>query len=69
MELFDEVTYFLSLLFEAVKLVDANSVEGCRYVRARLVKFLLVVQVGFTVNLPLKTVNDGLVAVGGFLEN
>ena len=31
--------------------------------------FFLVAQVGFSVNFPLKAVNDGLVAVGGFLEN
>ena len=67
--LFDEIACFLSLLFKIFYLVYVDLFEKGRCVRTYLVELLLVAQVSFAVNLPLEAVNDGLVAVNGFLEN
>ena len=67
--LFDEIACFLSPLFKIFQLVHVDFVEKRCCVRTCLVELLLVAQVGFAINLPLEAVNEGLVAVDGFLEN
>ena len=67
--MFDEIACFLSLLFKIFYPVYVDLVEKGCCVRTCLVELLLVAQVSFAVNLPLEAVNDGLVAVNGFLEN
>ena len=67
--LFDEIACFLSLLFKIFYPVYVDLVEKGCCVRTCLAELLLVAQVGFTVNLPLEAVNDGLVAVDGFLKD
>ena len=67
--LFDEIACFLSLLFKIFQLVHVDFAEKGCCVCTCLVELLLVVQVGFAVNLPLEAVNDGLIAVGGFLND
>ena len=67
--LFDEVLCFLAFLFKISYFFDVYPTEDSRYACARLGNVILVVQVGFAVNLLLEAVNDGLVAVGGFLKD
>ena len=67
--MFDEVLCFLAFLFKISQFFDVDLAEYSRYARARLGNIILVVQVGFAVNLPLKAVNDDLVAVSGLLKD
>ena len=67
--MFGDVLCFLAFLLKIIQLFDVDSVEKCRHVRASFGNFFVVAQVVFAVNLPLKAVNDGLVAVDGFLDN
>ena len=67
--LFDDVAHLLSLVFKIVYRLYLNLVENGYSVRECFAELFLAAQVGCAVNLPLQAVNDGLVAVDGFLEN
>ena len=50
-------------------MVYVHPAEKCCSAPTRLTELLLVIKVGFPVHVSLEPVNEGLVAVAGFLED
>ena len=67
--MFDDVLCFLPFLLKIIQLFDVDFVEKCRHMCASFGNFCMVAQVVFAVNLPLEAMNEGLVAVRGFLND